>query len=164
MRSIDAARRASDLQPCQEVIEIFDLQLGKGDAVFFEVGMESGQKAFDLSEVVERRFVGLLVEIGLKGIGQLDFSPWDSQRAGSPAVDRKKARQWDESTRCVLETAKVGKPLLGVEGEHILPGHLVVCCEAKKVDQNEGIPDKGAMGPIGLYGCFPFKVIHDGIH
>ena len=85
MRAIDAARRACYLQFCQEVIEVFDLQFGKGNAVFFEVGMESGQKAFDLSEVVERSFVRLLVEIGLKGIGQLDLSPWDSHRPGRPA-------------------------------------------------------------------------------
>ena len=96
MRSIDAARRASDLQPCQEVIEVFDLQLGKGKAVFFKVVMERGQKAFDLSEVVERSFVRLLMEIGLKGIGQIDQPSWDCQRPGDFAVAVKKARQCDE--------------------------------------------------------------------
>lgn len=164
MRSIDAARRPSYLQLCQEVIEIFDLQLGKGHAVFFKVGMERGQKAFDLSEVVERSFVRLLMEIGLKGIGQLDLSPWDSQRPGNPAVDRKKARQCDESTRGVLETAKGTELFQGLGGKHIFPDHLVACCEAKKVKQDERIPDEGAMGSIGLHGCFPFKVIHDALH
>jgi hypothetical protein len=57
MRSIDPARGASYFQFCQEVIELFDLQLGKGNAVFFKVSMERGKKAFDLSEVVERSSV-----------------------------------------------------------------------------------------------------------
>ena len=92
MRSIDAACRASDLQFCQEVIEIFNLQLGKGKAVFFKVGMERGQKAFDLSEVVERSFVRLLTEIGVKGIGQIDWPSWDGQRLGDFAVAVKKTR------------------------------------------------------------------------
>ena len=89
-RPIDAACRASDLQFCQEVIEIFDLQLGKGNAVFFKVVMERGQNAFDLSEVVGRSFVRLLVEIGLKGIGQIDRPSWDGQRPGDFAVAVKK--------------------------------------------------------------------------
>jgi hypothetical protein len=126
--------------------------------------MERGQKAFDLSEVVERSFVRLLMEIGLKGIGQLDLSPWDSQRPGNPAVDRKKARQGDESTRGVLETAKGTELFQGLGGKHIFPDHLVACCEAKKVKQDERIPDERAMGSMGLYGFFPFKVIHDALH
>lgn len=87
------------------MIEIFDLQLGQGEAVFFKVGMEGGQKAFDLSEVVEGSFVRELVEIGLKGIGQIDGPSWNAQRAGNPAVDGKKARQGDERTGGVPETA-----------------------------------------------------------
>ena len=67
-------------------------------------------------------------------------------------------------TRGVLETAKVGKLLQGVEGEHIFPDHLVACCEAKKVDQDERILDERTMGSMGLHGFFPFKVIHDGLH
>src|SRR4030042_2480061 len=139
MRSIDAARRARYLQLFQEVIEIFDLQPGKGNAVFFKVVMERGQKAFDLSEVVERRFVRLLMEIGVKGIGQLDLSPGDSQRSGNPVVDRKKARQCDERTRGVLETANAAELLQGMEGKHIFPGHLVAYRETKKLQQDERI-------------------------
>ena len=64
----------------------------------------------------------------------------------------------------MLETAHVRELLQGVEGEHLFPGHIVACCEAKKVDQDEGIPGDGAMRSMGLYGCFPLKVIHDGLH
>jgi hypothetical protein len=89
--SIEAACRASDLEFCQEVIEVFDLHIGKGNAVFFKVGMERAQSIFYASEVVGRSFVGLLVEVGVKGIGQLDRSLWDCQRLGEFAVAVKKA-------------------------------------------------------------------------
>jgi len=50
----------------------------------------------------------------------------------------------------MVESAHVRELLQGVEGEHLFPYHLVACCEAKKVDQDEGIPGDGAMGSIGL--------------
>ncbi len=71
---------------CQEVIELFNLQLGKGNAVFFKVVMERGENAFHLSEVVGRNPVGLLAEIGIKGIGQIDRLSWGGQRLGDFAV------------------------------------------------------------------------------
>jgi hypothetical protein len=92
------------------------------------------QKAFDLSEVVERGFVRLLMEIGVKGIGQLDLSPWNTQRPGDPAVDRKKARHGEQSPRCMLETTAVRERLQGLGGKHLFPDHVVACCEAKKVE------------------------------
>jgi len=89
VRSIDSARRASYFQFCQEVIEIFDLQLGKSNAVFSSKH-EQGKNTFDLFEVFEGSSVRLLVEIGLKGIGQLDLSPWNCQRRGIlPLIERK---------------------------------------------------------------------------
>ena len=118
MRTIDPARRASYSQLCQEVIEIFDLQLSKSNAVFFKVSMERGKNPFDLFEVFESS-VGLLVEIGLEGIGQLDLSPRVGQRPRNPAVDRKKTRQFDESTGSVLETAKLRELFQGVWGKDL---------------------------------------------
>jgi len=82
--------------------------------VLFKVVMEGGQKAFDLSEVVERRFVRLLMEIGVKGIRQIDGPSWDAQRPGDPTVDKKKARHSEESTRGVLETAYLRELLQGM--------------------------------------------------
>jgi hypothetical protein len=164
MRSIDAACRASDLQPCQELIEIFDLQLGKGKAAFFKVVMEGGQKAFDLSEVVGRRFVRELMEIGVKGIGQIDGSSWNAQRPGNPAIDKKKARYGEQSPRGMLEPAQVRELLQSLGGKHLFPGYLVAGGEAKKVDQDEGILDEGTMGSMDLHGFFPLQVIHDSLH
>ena len=163
MRSIDAARRAGYLQICQEAIEILDLQLGKGNVMFFKVGMERGQKAFDLSEVVERSFVRLLMEIGLKRIGQQDLSPWDSQRPGNPAVDGKIAGQCDEGTGCALEGTKLTERLECVEGKHIFPDYIFGYGEPKKVHQDEGVPFEGPTGVIGLHGLFPCKIIYDGL-
>jgi len=42
MRSIDATGRACDLQSCQELIKIFNLQLGQGKTVCFKVVMCTG--------------------------------------------------------------------------------------------------------------------------
>ena len=64
----------------------------------------------------------------------------------------------------VFETAHVAERLEGVEGEHLFPGDVFACCEAKKVNQDEGIPGDGAMGSMGFYGGFPLKVIYDGFH
>jgi len=72
MRSIDAACRTRELQLCQELIKVLDLQLGKENAVLLNVVVERSQKAFDLSEVVERRFVRHLMEVGVEGIGQIE--------------------------------------------------------------------------------------------
>jgi hypothetical protein len=150
MRSIDAAGRASHLEFCQEVIEIFNLQLGQGKTVFFKVGMEGGQKAFDLSEGVERSSVGLLTEIGVKRIWQIDQSSWSGQRLGDLAVAVKKTGECGKRTRGVLETAKLRELLQGVWDKHIFPNHIPAGGEAKKVDQDDGIPGDGAMGSIGL--------------
>jgi len=51
-----------------------------------------------------------------------------------------------------------------VGGKHVFPGHILASDEAKKLDQNKGIPDEGAMKAGGLYRLFPFQVIHDGFH
>jgi hypothetical protein len=59
--------------------------------VFFKVGVKSTQNPSCVSEVVGRSFVGLLVEIGLKGIRQLNGSPWFRQRLGEFALAVKKA-------------------------------------------------------------------------
>ena len=71
--------------------------------MFFKVGMEGGQKAFDLPEGVERSSVGLLTEIGVKGIGQIDQPSWGGQRLGDLAVAVKKTGECGERTRGVLE-------------------------------------------------------------
>jgi len=90
MRTIDAAGRASDLESCQELIKVLDLQLGKENAVLLKVVVERGQKAFDLPKGVERSLVGLLPEIGVKRIGQIDQPSWDGQRFGDFAIAVKK--------------------------------------------------------------------------
>jgi len=64
----------------------------------------------------------------------------------------------------MFETAHVRELLQGVEGEHLFPNQLVACGEAKKVNQDEGIPGDGAMSSIGLDRLFPLQVIHDGFH
>ena len=114
--------------------------------------------------VVERNSVGLLAEIGVKGIGQIDEPSWGGQRLGDLAVAVKKTGERGERTGGVFETAHVRERLQGVEGEHLFPDRLVACCEAKKVDQDEGIPGDGAMGSMGFDGLFPLQVIHDGFH
>jgi len=126
--------------------------------------MERGKNPFDLFEVFERSSVGLLVEIGLEGIGQLDLSPRVGQRPRNPAVDRKKTRQFDESTGSVLETAKLRELFQGVWGKDIFPDHIPAGGEAKKVDQSKGIPDEGAMKAAGLEGSFPLKVVNNRLH
>jgi hypothetical protein len=148
--SIDAACRASNLKFCQEAIEVLDLHTGKGNVVFFKVGVETTQNPSCVSEVIGRNLVGLLVEIGVKGIGQLNGFPWFSQRLGEFALAIKKAWQLGENAGCVFETAKLGELLQGVEGEHVFPNHLVGRCEAKEVNQEKGIPGDGAMDSIGL--------------
>jgi hypothetical protein len=126
--------------------------------------MESNENMFYASKVVERSSVRLLVKIGLKGIGQLDLPPWFCQGAGNPASERKKARQSDKGTRCVLETAKGRELLHGIGDKHVFPEHILASCETKKVDQDEGIPDDGTMNTIGLNGPFPFQVVHNGFY
>ena len=64
----------------------------------------------------------------------------------------------------MFETAHVTERLQGVKSEHLFPGHFLACYEAKKVDQEEGIPGDGAMDSIGPYSLFPLRVISDGFH
>jgi Transposase C of IS166 homeodomain/zinc-finger binding domain of transposase IS66 len=147
---MDVACSPRDPLLCQEVIEVFNLQLGQGNAMLFKIVMERGQNPFHLSEGVGRNPVGLLAEIGIKGIGQIDQPSWDGQRFGDLAAAVKKTGECGERARSMLETAHVAECLEGVEGEHLFPGHVFACCEAKELDQDEGVPGDGAMGSIGL--------------
>jgi hypothetical protein len=161
---IDVACSPRDLAFRQKVIEVFDLHLGKGNVVCLKIVMERGENAFHQSEVVRRNPVGLLLEIGIKGIGQIDGLSWGGQRLGDFAVAVEETAERDERTGGVFERAYVTELLQGVEGEHLFPADVFACGEAKEVDQEEGIPGDGAMDSIGLYSLFPLQVIHDALH
>jgi hypothetical protein len=147
---IEVACSPRDLLLCQKVIELFNLQLRQGNAMFFKVVIERGQNAFHQSEVIGRNPVGLLAEIGIKGIGQIDQLSWGGQSSRDFAVAVKETGERDERTGGLFETAYVTERLQGVKSEHLFPGHFLACYEAKEVDQEEGIPGDGAMDSIGL--------------
>jgi len=106
--------------------------------------------------------VGVLAEIGINGIWQIDRLSGGGQRFADFTVAAKKTGQGDERTGGVFETAHVTECLQGVEGEHLFPGDIIGCCEAKKIDQDEGMPGDGATEAMGSYGRFPLKIVHDG--
>jgi hypothetical protein len=83
---MDVACGPRDLLLRQKTIEFFNLQLRQGNAMFFKVVIERGQNAFHQSEVIGRNPVGLLAEIGIKGIGQIDQLSWGGQSSRDFAV------------------------------------------------------------------------------
>jgi hypothetical protein len=64
----------------------------------------------------------------------------------------------------VFDTAHVTESLQGLEGEHLFPGDVLACHEAKEVDQEEGISDDGATETTGFDRGFPLQVIHNALH